>query len=97
LRTVDPNSADLVIRYRAGSTVVTLRPDSGRQAPPTFPSPVRHDRAPGARPHPQPKPMHPRTLAVVRLEGPLALGHGTVSSESGTPSPRASSNNRCRS
>ena len=32
---------------------------------------------PGARPHPQPKPVYSRSFAVVRLESPLALGHGS--------------------
>src|SRR5690349_20161622 len=37
------------------------------------------DGAAGAGPHTQPEPMHPRTATVVRLEGPLALGHVNLS------------------
>ena len=43
-------------------------------------TPAGHDRPAGAGPHPQPKPMHPRTAPVVGLKGPLALGHGCHSS-----------------
>jgi hypothetical protein len=56
------------------------RAGSGRQRPPALTPPVRHDRAPSARPHPQPESMHPRSPAVVRLEGALALCHGSISS-----------------
>jgi len=68
------------MRYRAGSTVATIRADSGSQASPAFAPPVRHDRTPGARSHPQPKTVHARTPAIVRLERPLALRHDNVSS-----------------
>jgi hypothetical protein len=43
-------------------------------------TPARHDGPACARAHPQPKPMHTRTATVVGLKGPLALGHGYISS-----------------
>lgn len=64
---------------------------TAREAPPCYPSsssqcvsalaaPTGDDRTPGAGAHPQPKAVHPSPAPVVRLEGPLALGHGTLSS-----------------
>lgn len=77
--TVDPNSADRVIRYGAGSTVSANRADSGSQRPPALTPAARHDRATRARTHPKAKSVHPRASAIVRLEGALALGHGSIS------------------
>jgi hypothetical protein len=62
-------------KHRARSCV-----GSGSQRAATLTTPIGHDRAAGAGPHPQPKPMHPRPTPVVGLEGPLALGHGCISS-----------------
>ena len=53
---------------------------SGSQRTTTLAAPLGHDRAPSARPHAQPETMNPRPAPVVRLEGPLALGHGYFSS-----------------
>lgn len=61
--------------------------ESRRQLAPTLAPAVRDDRpaCPGA--HPQPEAMHARPAPVVRLEGPLALGHGCLLVASGTRSP----------
>jgi hypothetical protein len=50
---------------------------SGSQRPPALAPTVGHDGSPGTGPHPKPKAMHPRSFAVVWLEGSLALGHGS--------------------
>ena len=55
-------------------------PTQAVSCPPALTPPVGHDRAPGAGPHPKPESVHSRTPAVVRLESPLALGHGIISS-----------------
>ena len=75
---VAPNSADRVIRYWAGSTPRDPR-GSGSQRTTTLAAPARHDGAPGARTHAQTEAMDARPAPVVRLEGPLALGHGCLS------------------
>jgi hypothetical protein len=54
-------------------------PESGRQLAAALTAPAGHDRAPRAGPHPETKPVHPRTTPVVGLESPLALGHGSIS------------------
>ncbi len=77
--TVAPNSVDRVIRYCAGSTS-GARADSGRQRTTSLTAPAGYDRAPGTRPHPQAESMHPCATPIVRLECPLALGHGCISS-----------------
>jgi hypothetical protein len=43
-------------------------------------TPPSHDGPASARAHPQPETVHTRTAAVVGLKGPLALGHGYISS-----------------
>jgi hypothetical protein len=53
------------------------RADSGSQHPPALAPTIGYDRAPGASTHSKPKSVHPRSSAVIRLEGPLALGHGS--------------------
>jgi hypothetical protein len=78
--TVAPNSADRVIRYCAGSNVPTARTESGSQRATAFGAPAGHDRASRASAHPQPETVHACTAPNVRLEGPLALGHGCFSS-----------------
>ncbi len=78
--TVAPNSVDRVIRYCAGSTA--LDPASNHAVSARRPLRRRLDTM--ARPARvrirSRKPMHPRTAPVVRLKGPLALGHGCLSS-----------------
>ena len=43
-------------------------------------TPIGHDGPAGPGPHPQPEPVYPRPAPVVGLKGPLALGHGCLSS-----------------
>ena len=62
-------------KHRARSCV-----ESRSQRAAALATPAGHDRPAGPGPHPQPKPMHPRTAPVVGLKGPLALGHGCHSS-----------------
>lgn len=59
-----------------------LRPrvESRSQRTATLAAACRHDRATGARAHPQPETVHTGPAAVVRLKSPLALGHGCLSS-----------------
>jgi hypothetical protein len=45
------------------------------------------DRTSGPGPHPQPEAVHLGTTPVVRLERPLALGHGCFSSMTVAPAP----------
>lgn len=52
------------------------RPGSGRQRRTALATTSRNDAATGAGPHTQTESVHLRTATVVRLEGPLALGHG---------------------
>src|SRR5699024_2205077 len=52
------------------------RPGSGRQRRTTLTTAGRDDAAPGAGAHAQTESVHLGTTTVVRLEGPLALGHG---------------------
>ena len=54
----------------------TLR--SGRERPTPLTAPARHNRASGAGAHAQPEAMHAGSAPVVRLEGPLALGHDVL-------------------
>lgn len=80
--TVTLNSADRLIRFRAGSTA--LHPacacaGSRSERATALATPIGNDRAAGAGAHPQPEPVNTRTAAVVGLEGPLALGHGNLS------------------
>lgn len=53
---------------------------SGSQRAAALVAPPSDDRAAGAGAHPQTEPMHTCTAPIVRLEGPLALGHGYFSS-----------------
>lgn len=55
---------------------LTLR--SGRQRAAALTAPVGHDRTPRTGPHAQAEAMHAGSAPVVRLEGPLALGHGVL-------------------
>jgi hypothetical protein len=54
-----------------------IPPGSGSQRPPALAPTVGYDGSPGAGPHPKPKAMHPRSPAVIWLERPFALGHGS--------------------
>ncbi len=49
---------------------------SRSERPPPLATPARHDRPPGPGTHPQPEAVYPGSTPVVRLKGPLALGHG---------------------
>jgi len=77
---VTPKSVDRVIRYRAGSTAGDPCVESRSQGAAALAAATRHDGATGARTHPQPETVHTGPAAVVRLESPLALGHGCFSS-----------------
>ena len=77
--TVAPNSDDRLMRLRAGSTArrpVAKR--SRRESATPLTAPVGHDLAPRTRTHPQPEAVHAGAAAVIRLESPLALGHGVL-------------------
>jgi hypothetical protein len=76
--TVASNSVDRLIRLRAGSTAKNLTLRSGRQRAAALTAPVGHDRTPRAGPHPQAEAVHAGSAPVIRLEGPLALGHGVL-------------------
>lgn len=54
----------------------TLR--SGRKRAASLTAPARHNRAAGAGAHAQPEAMHAGSAPVIRLEGPLALGHDVL-------------------
>ncbi len=77
--TVWVNSADRVIRLRAGSTG-TPTGRSGSQRATALAAPTGHDGPTGTGPHPQPETVNSCPTPVVRLEGALALGHGCLSS-----------------
>lgn len=62
---------------------------SGSQRAAALAAPAGHDGPPGAGTHPQPEAMHAGSAPVVRLEGPLALGHGVLLVISGMPSGRS--------
>ncbi len=79
-RTVTPKSVERVIRYRAGSTAGEPCVRSRSEGAAALVTAGRHDGATGARTHPQPETVHTGPAAVVRLESPLALGHGCFSS-----------------
>jgi hypothetical protein len=55
---------------------LTLR--SGRERAATLAAPTGHDRASGTSAHPQAEAMHAGSAPVIRLEGPLALGHDVL-------------------
>lgn len=61
---------------RGGGTDSVIGRRSGRELRAALASTAVDDRAAGASAHAQPESMHARTTTVVRLEGPLALGHG---------------------
>lgn len=61
---------------------------SGSQRATALAPAARDDRPAGASAHPQTETMHPGPPTVVRLEGPLALGHGYVSSSFADHAPR---------
>ncbi len=79
-RTVTPKSVERVIRYRAGSTAGEPCVRSRSEGAAALATAGRHDGATGTRTHPQPETVHTGPAAVVRLESPLALGHGCFSS-----------------
>jgi hypothetical protein len=62
-------------KHRARSCV-----ESRTQRAAALTAPVRNDGPPGPGPHPQPESVLARAPPVVRLKGPLALGHGCISS-----------------
>lgn len=62
-------------RKHRASSWIGLR----RQRATALAAPVRHNGPAGPGPHPQPEPVHPCPAPVVRLESPLALGHGSIS------------------
>lgn len=62
-------------RKHRASSWIGLR----RQRATALAAPVRHDGPAGPGPHPQPEAVHPCPAPVVRLESPLALGHGSIS------------------
>ena len=73
------NSADRVIRLRAGSTgEPTGR--SGSQRATAFAAPASHDGTTRTGTHPQPESVNPGPAPIVWLEGALTLGHGYLSS-----------------
>jgi hypothetical protein len=51
---------------------------SGRERAATLAAPTGHDRTPGTSAHPQAEAMHAGSAPVIRLEGPLALGHDVL-------------------
>jgi hypothetical protein len=83
LFTAWPKSVDRVIRYWAGSTSLDpacTHAGSRSERATALATAARHDGAASARAHTKPEPVHACTAPVVRLEGPLALGHGYISS-----------------
>jgi hypothetical protein len=66
------------MRLRAGSTAKNPTLRSGRQCAAALTAPAGHDGTPRTGPHPQAETMHAGSAPVVRLEGPLALGHGVL-------------------
>src|ERR1700753_1703933 len=76
--TVASNSVDRLMRLRADSTAKNLTLLLGSQPSTTLAPPAGNDRTPGAGTHPQAEAMHTSSAPVVRLEGPLALGHGIL-------------------
>jgi hypothetical protein len=75
-RITSAKSPGAVSRAAAGSTARRAR--SGRQLLPALAAPRGQNRPTGASPHSKPEAMGPRTAAVVRLKGALALGHFSV-------------------
>ena len=63
-----------------GATSRQSETGSGSQRAAALTAPAGYDRPAGAGAHPQPEAVHPRASPVVRLKGPLALGHGCFSS-----------------
>ncbi len=51
---------------------------SGRERAAALAAPTGYDRTPGTSAHPQAKTMHAGSAPVIRLEGPLALGHDVL-------------------
>jgi hypothetical protein len=66
-----------VPRWEQGPDYLT---ESGSQRATALVAPAGDDGAAGAGAHPQTETMHTCTAPVVGLEGPLALGHGYISS-----------------
>src|SRR6184192_2855578 len=69
----------------AGTRHETGTDGSGRELGAALAATRRHDGATRAGPHPETEPVDPRPTTVVRLERPLALGHGLHSSSWWTP------------
>lgn len=55
-----------------------LKLRSGRERATTLAAPTGYDRASGTSAHPQAEAMHAGSAPVIRLEGPLALGHDVL-------------------
>ena len=85
--TVVPNSAERTMRYCEGSNVPPIRVGSGGQGLASLAAPTGDDGAARTGAHPQPEAVHACATPVVRLEGPLALGHGCLSSIHMTAAP----------
>jgi hypothetical protein len=66
------------MRLRADSTAENLTLLLGSQPATTLTPPTGNDRTSGTGTHPQPEAVHTGSAPVVRLEGPLALGHGIL-------------------
>ena len=64
----------------ARQSAVTMLAVSSPVAPTALAAASRHDGAAGTGPHTQTEAVHTGPTAVVRLESPLALGHGYISS-----------------
>jgi hypothetical protein len=76
--TVVSNSVDRLMRLRADSTAENLTLLLGSQPATPLAPPTGNDRTSGAGTHPKPEAVHTGSAPVVRLEGPLALGHGIL-------------------
>lgn len=61
-----------------GAPLKDLALRSGRERAAALAAPTGHDRAPGTCAHPQAETMHAGSAPVIRLEGPLALGHDVL-------------------
>jgi hypothetical protein len=54
------------------------RQKSGSYCATALAAPVGHDGTSGSGTHPQAEPVHTGSAPIIRLEGPLALGHGIL-------------------
>ncbi len=87
--TAASNSVDRLMRLCAESTATTPGAASGRQRATTLTAPAGHDGSPRPGTHPQSKTVDAGSAPVVRLKGPLALGHGVLLAVSGINHPAA--------